>query len=138
MTNIRFAYLYRDAGNYKQYGGIILSNRDSLAVDAIEGRIRACLQDGGFFIARQVKVAEHFFDVMTADDHPWHEFVLVEETADPVCEDERDIAQFLAELEQAHRDGWDETDVPADLIQQIGKEQEALKRRLDDRGDKVP
>ena len=142
MTNIRFIYLYRDASNYKQHGEVILSNEKQLAVEEIDQQVRSLLSDGCFFIAQQVQIEERFFAVATEDDHPWHEFMQVEATADPVFdpvpEIKRDIAQFLEELKQAHETGWDETQVRADLIQQIEKEREALKRWLDDREGGMP
>ena len=135
---IRFAYLYRDAGNYKQHGEVILSNETRLTVEEVDKQIRSHLSDGSFFIARQVRVAERFFTVINDDDHPWHEYVQVEETTHPIFDplpgEGRDIAQFLKELEQAHRAGWDETQVREGLIQQIGREKQELKQRLDSRG----
>lgn len=135
MTNIRLVYLYRDASNYKQHGEVILSNEKQLSIEEIDAQIRALLSDGLFFIAGQVQLEERFFSVMNEDDHPWHEFVQVEATTDPtfdpIPEVKRDITQFMKELEQAHDSGWDETKVRADLIQQIEKEREALKRWLD-------
>jgi hypothetical protein len=142
MTNIRFIYLYRDASNYKQHGEVILSNETLLTVEEIDQTIRSLLSDGLFFIARQVQLEERFFAIVNEDDHPWHEYVKVEATTDstfdPVPESKRDIAQFLQELEQAHQAGWDETQVRADLIQQIEKEREALKCWLDDREGGMP
>ena len=142
MTNIRFIYLYRDASNYKQHGEAILSNETQLAVEEIDQQVRSHLSDGLFFIARQVQLEERFFAVVNEDDHPWHEFVQVEATTDPtfdpVPEAKRDIAQFLQGLEQAHHTGWDETQVRADLIRQIEKERDALKRWLDDREGGTP
>lgn len=142
MTNIRFAYLYRDASNYKQHGEVILSNETQRTVEEIDQQVRSHLSDGSFFIARQVQLEERFFTVVNEDDHPWHEFVQVEATADPVFdpvpEVKRDIEQFLQELEQAHSAGWDESQVCADLIQQIEKEREALKRWLDGREGGMP
>jgi hypothetical protein len=142
MTNIRFIYLYRDASNYKQHGEAILSNETQLAVEEIDQQVRSHLSDGSFFIAQQVQLEERFFTVVNEDDHPWHEFVQVESTTDPIFdpvpEIKRDIVQFLQVLEQAHRTGWDETQVRADLIQQIEKEREALKRWLDDREGGTP
>ena len=133
-TNIRFGYLYRDASNYKQHGEVILSNETLLAIEEIDQQIRSHLSDGSFFIARQVQLEERFFTVVNEDDHPWHEFVQVESTTDPIFdpvpEIKRDIAQFLQELEQAHQTGWDETQVREDINQQIKKEREALKRWL--------
>ena len=142
MTNIRFIYLYRDASNYKQHGEAILSNETQLAVEEIDQQVRSHLSDGSFFIAQQVQLEERFFTVVNEDDHPWHEFVQVESTTDPIFdpvpEIKRDIVQFLQVLEQVHNTGWDETQVRADLIQQIEKERAALKRWLDDREGGMP
>jgi len=142
MTNIRFVYLYRDASNYKQHGEVILSNEKQLSIEEIDTQVRALFSDGLFFIARQVQLEERFFAVVNEDDHPWHEYVQVEATADPtfdpIPEVKRDITQFMKELEQAHHSGWDETKVRDDLIQQIEKERDALKRWLDDRDSRTP
>ena len=142
MTNIRFIYLYRDASNYKQHGEVILSNETQMTLEEVDTQIRSVLSDGLFFIAQQVQLEERFFAVISEDDHPWHEFVQVESTTDPtfdpVPEVKRNLAQFLKELEQVHNTGWDETQVRADLIQQIEKEREALKRWLDDREGGTP
>jgi hypothetical protein len=139
--NILLAYLYRDASNYKQHGEVILSNETQRTVEEIDQTIRSLLSDGCFFIARQVQLEERFFAVISEDDHPWHEFVQVEATTDPtfdpVPEVKRDIAQFLKELEQVHSTGWDETQVRADLIQQIEKERQELKRWLDTKGEPI-
>jgi len=142
MTNIRFVYMYRDASNYKQHGEVILSNETLLTVEEVDNQIRSLLSDGLFFIARQVQVEERFFAVVSEDDHPWHEYVSVEATTDPtfdpVPEQQRDISKFLKELEQAHRSGWDETQVREDLIRQIEKERRELKRWLNEQGDGTP
>ena len=142
MTNIRFIYLYRDASNYKQHGEVIFSNETQMSLEEIDQTIRSHLSDGLFFIARQLQLEERFFAVISEDDHPWHEFVQVETTTDPAFDpvpaQKRDITQFLKELEQAHHAGWDESQVRADLIQQIEKERAALKRWLDDREGGTP
>ena len=141
MTNVRFVYMYRDASNYKQHGEVILPNETQRTVEEVDAQIRSLLSDGLFFIAQQVKIEERFFDVVSEDDHPWHEYVSVEATADPtfdpVPEKKRDIAQFLKELDQAHDSGWDEARVRDDLIQQIEKERQELKRWLASRGKEI-
>jgi len=142
MTNIRFVYMYRDASNYKQHGEVILPNETQRTVKEVDQQLHSFLSDGLFFIARQVQIEERFFAVVNEDDHPWHEYVSVEATTDPtfdpVPEEKRDITNFLKELEQAHHTGWDETQVRDDLIQQIEKERQELKRWLDTRGDGTP
>ncbi len=142
MTNVRFIYMYRDASNYKQHGEVILPNETQLTVEEVDTQIRSLLSDGLFFIARQVQVEERFFDVVSEDDHPWHEFVMVEATTDPafdpVPEEKRDISTFLKELDQAHRSGWDEKQVREDFIHQIEKERQELKRWLNEQRDGMP
>ena len=141
-NNIRFVYMYRDASNYKQHGEVILSNETLLTIEEVDKQIHSLLSDGLFFIARQVQVEERFFAVVSKDDHPWHEYVSVEATTDPafdpIPELQRDISNFLKELEQAHRSGWDETQVREDLIRQIEKERRELKRWLNEQGDGTP
>ncbi len=141
-NNIRFVYMYRDASNYKQHGEVILSNETLLTIEEVDKQIHSLLSDGLFFIARQVQVEERFFAVVSEDDHPWHEYVSVEATTDPafdpIPELQRDISKFLKELEQAHRSGWDETQVREDLIRQIEKERRELKRWLNEQRDGMP
>ena len=142
MTNLRFAYMYRDASNYKQHGEAIFSNEKQLPVDEVEKQIRACLNDGEYFIARQIHIEERFFDALYDDDHPWHEFVRVEATSapafDPESDHQRDIAEFLAELESAHSAGWDELKVREDLAKQLAKHKRVLKQRPESGREDLP
>jgi ribulose bisphosphate carboxylase small subunit len=140
--NIRFAYMYRDASNYKQHGEVIFSNEKQLSVNEIEKQIRSFLNDGEYFIARQIHLEERFFDTLYDDDHPWHEFVRLEATDDltfdPEPELKRDIAEFLVELENAHRAGWDEMNVREDLARQLSEQKRALKQRLESGAESLP
>jgi len=43
MPNIKFNYLYRDAGNYKHYGSVIFASPNDLSLLEIEIIIRAKL-----------------------------------------------------------------------------------------------
>ena len=88
-SNVSFKYLYRDASNYKLHGEAVFTNSTFMPIDEIEKQIRSCLKDGEFFIARQVNIEERFFDVLHKDDdHPWHEFNLVEITTEPAFDPE--------------------------------------------------
>lgn len=133
--NIRFTYMYRDASNYKQHGEVIFTNESRLPLNEIEKQIRSFLNDGEFFIARQIHLEERFFDALYDDDHPWHAFVGVEatddSTLDPDHEHKRDIAEFLSDLEKAHRAGWDEMNVREDLARQFTEQKRALKQKVD-------
>jgi len=77
----KFNYLYRDAGNYKQYGSVILDNPDNLSLEEIERQIRANLIDGEFFIPGKFNIPLiNSFPFDTELDHEWYEFEGVEET----------------------------------------------------------
>ena len=138
--NVSFKYLYRDASNYKSHGEAVFTNFTFIPIDEIEKQIRSCLKDGEFFIARQVNIEERFFDVLHEDDdHPWHEFNLVEMTTEPAFDPEnwhqhkhkRDITEFVAELEKAKRVGWDELKVRADVAGIQEKQKDKLKQTLE-------
>lgn len=72
-----FEYMYRDAGNFKTVGYLLLSGADPDA-DAV---IRSCLDWGDQFVAEQIGVPtlcqEHWesvSDVPSDLDHAFHEF----------------------------------------------------------------
>jgi hypothetical protein len=94
-TNIKFNYLYRDAGNYKIYGEEIFSNPDGISVQEIETKIKAALIDGEFFEPEVWGIKPLRFDEWNDDlDHGWNEFESVEETNDGQ-RDMRSITQFI-------------------------------------------
>ena len=73
--NIRMEYLYRDAGNYKSWGAVVVANApDPLALDDIEARARAALIDSGWFIASAAGLPELRGDEWDDElEHDWHE-----------------------------------------------------------------
>ena len=137
--NISFQYLYRDASNYKQRGEAVFTNRTCLSLTDIEAQIRACLKDGKYFIARQINIEERFFDALYDDDHPWHEYERIEATTlapfDPdnwsQHQHRRDITEFIADLEQAHKAGWDEMYVRVDVKNLLERQKADLRRKLE-------
>jgi hypothetical protein len=73
-----FEYLYRDGGNFKTHGRLLLDGWD----EAAEGIIRKCLEWGDQFVAEQIGVPslcnEHWESVGEGPsdlDHAFHEFV---------------------------------------------------------------
>ena len=73
-----FEYMYRDAGNFKAFGSLILDAEISAAGEAL---VLNRLESGEFFIAEQVGVpplCEALYASSggpTQADHCWHEFV---------------------------------------------------------------
>jgi hypothetical protein len=109
MDNIRFQYLYRDAGNYKKRGTVIFSNPEGLDVQAIAN----CLLDAflpGLFIARQIRIPEVFLTQeypLSSDDHRFHEFCSIESTPEPPSDEPgRSAEEFVIEVVREAERGW--------------------------------
>ena len=73
-----FEYVYRDAGNFKTAGRLLLSGQDAHA----EGVIRRCLEWADQFVAEQIGVpalCEAHWESVGEDpsdlDHAFHEFL---------------------------------------------------------------
>lgn len=95
--NIKFNYLYRDAGNYKTYGSIIFSNPHRLSINIILEKIEQFFVDAECFNPSDLKIhaLKHSdFDYDSELDHSWNEFESIEET-DEEATDNRTINEFL-------------------------------------------
>ena len=84
-------YMYRDAGNYKAWGKLLLSGSVS---EQDNDNLIQCLESGQFFVAEQVGVPTLYKELWqlnggpNKDDHGWHEFVELRlATADEIRED---------------------------------------------------
>ena len=106
-----FDYVYRDAGNFKAFGTVILKGRLGAADREL---IRSRLSSREFFIAEQVGVSPlynelyHWSGGRTDSDHCWHEFLSFREAA-PTDKDSKVItsAEFVRRF--AAVKCWDET-----------------------------
>ncbi|MGA2429480.1 MAG: hypothetical protein ABSH13_13355 [Candidatus Acidiferrum sp.] len=110
MENVKFNYLYRDAGNYKNWGEIVFSNPDRRSINAMTKALADAFLQDGIFVAHQIRVPEIFlFDTgdATSDDHCFHEFDAVESTLEhPTDRHRRSISEFVAEVESQAKRGW--------------------------------
>lgn len=74
-NNLKFEYLYRDAGNYKQFGQIVMLNPSKLDLKTATSKIKDKLIDGEFFDPSKVRVPKlEVFDFNPEIDHEWYEF----------------------------------------------------------------
>lgn len=97
-NNIKFNYLYRDAGNYKVFGEIIFTNHDSKSLEDIELDIRKNLIEGEFFIPEKWNIPKLSFEDYSVElDHDYNEFESVEFTIDNPTEN-CDISDFLIQI----------------------------------------
>lgn len=110
MNNIKFKYLYRDAGNYKKRGGVVFSDPDDLAIGAITKALQRSFLADGLFIAHQIRIPEVFLsadDGVTEDDHCFHEFDSVEVSSEvPNDMHRRSIREFIVEVMREGNRGW--------------------------------
>lgn len=108
--NTRFSYLYRDAGNYKKSGRVVFSNPDNLRPILIEKALRQSLSEECLFVASQIRVPECFLYARgdaNSDDHCFHEFEQVDETAEETDDlHQRSISQFVEEVKRQAKLGW--------------------------------
>lgn len=87
--------MYRDAGNYKQYGSVVFARQTDMEIAEVEKAIRSRLIDEMYFVAGEWGVpALHAYAYDEDLDHGWHEFVGVEETED-AAGDGRTMEGFL-------------------------------------------
>lgn len=86
MANIKFAYVYRCGGNYKNYKEVVFDNPDNVDVVELEVLIGSKLYDGMWFYVDQWLLPDMHFGTWDNElDHTWHEFESVtftEESAD--------------------------------------------------------
>ncbi|MEO7211667.1 hypothetical protein [Mucilaginibacter sp.] len=85
MPNIKFNYLYRDAGNYKNYGSVVFANPDNISLLDLEIFIRANLIEEQWFYNHLWHVPDLHFGTWDNElDHTYHEFESIEYTDEPV------------------------------------------------------
>jgi hypothetical protein len=83
MPNIKFHYLYRDAGNYKNFGSVVLVNPENLSLAEFENRLRANLIDDIWFYAEDWGLP-NLRPHLTIHDPTWHELLSIEFTDDEI------------------------------------------------------
>ena len=113
-ANVKFTYLYRDGGNWKNWGEVIFSNNGAHAVSDIEGKVRHWIVEQEVFVAHQVRLCELFpaAQDLSIHDHCYHEFYSVETTLEPADDFwNRDISELLVEFQEVSRSGWGAFDI---------------------------
>ncbi|SDI09838.1 hypothetical protein ACRQ5D_09060 [Mucilaginibacter sp. P25] len=99
MPNIKFNYLYRDGGNYKNFNSIVFNNPQNILLPALEELIRSKLISQHWFYADQWQVADLHFDSWDNElDHTFHEFESVEYTNE-AADSGMDLASFMCILQ---------------------------------------
>ena len=103
--NICFQYLYRDAGNFKNWGEVVFSNRNNHDARQLEKQARNVLIDSEFFVADKADIPSlQFQEYIEPLDHDWHEFHSFQLSTDkPNDPCSRDIVVFIESLRDASK-----------------------------------
>lgn len=98
--NVKFEYLYRDSGNYKNFGKVICENKNRESIEKLSTQIRAKLLDELYFKAKSSHLLDlHFGNFDEELDHDWHEFEKITETDEPANDfKKRDIKDLINDL----------------------------------------
>lgn len=102
--NVRFEYLYRDAGNFKNWGEVVFANPRNLSADRVAAVVEKALHiDGLYFVASELNVPDlHFAERNEKLDHDWHEVHAFLATDDaPNDPQGRTFEEFIALLQGA-------------------------------------
>ena len=89
--NLKFFYLYRDEGNYKDFGELIFSNPSGSSPEAASERLRAQLIDGEYFYPKEWGVPLICGEAWLEN---WYEFVDFSVTEEAAT-DKRTIVDFI-------------------------------------------
>lgn len=111
VANASLSYMYRDGGNYKRWGSVTFQGAPTLDLTT---RLAKALNQREYFIPKQVRIppmfsypTEHAYDAEL--DHQWHEVIQIEDVTDaPDDVLMRTFEDFVLEVEQAARVGWQE------------------------------
>lgn len=104
--NVRFVYLYRDAGNFKNWGEVVFANPRNIHADRVAAMAEKVLRiDGFYFVASEVNVPDLRFPERNGNlDHDWHEVHAFQATNDaPNDSQGRDVEAFIELLQRASR-----------------------------------
>ena len=98
LTNLKFEYLYRDAGNYKQFGSMVFENPSGITAEEATELIRSKLIDGQYFESSKGDVPIiHVYAYHPDLDHGWYEFEQLSETAE-VSKPQREFDEFIKDF----------------------------------------
>lgn len=102
MASIKFEYLYRDEGNYKEYGEVIFSNPNEIPQHVIQRIIEENLIEGSWFDPDEwgiPRFSYHEVSLYGINDFLWYEFVEVSTISNTIASD-RKIDDLLISIPQ--------------------------------------
>jgi hypothetical protein len=101
---IRFWYMYRDSGNFKQHGAVAFSNPNNRSLKEIESGIRKYLIEGECFCHKEWQLPDlHFIKegsppFMKKVRYPYHEYIGIKLVENPQYLPVESIDDFLERI----------------------------------------
>lgn len=96
--NVKLNYMYRDGGNYKQFGEVVFENPEEISIESATQKLKEKLIQDAFFVAEDWKLPSlRVYAYDPEIDHGWHEFEEFEETNE-VLSDSRTLGEFLESI----------------------------------------
>jgi hypothetical protein len=106
--NIALEYLYRDCGNFKNYGKVVFANQRNLSAKEIHENLFSTVMAEPFFRASDLGLPDLYFKDFPYDpelDHESHEYYRVSGTKERTNDAaDRDITDLLMAIEKKYRD----------------------------------
>lgn len=95
--NVCVEYLYRDGGNFKNWGEVIFSNHAGIEISSLKEEIKKALISEEFFVAEELGIPTLYFGEFDEElDHGWHEFGSISPcNENPIGRVDRDIQDVL-------------------------------------------
>ncbi len=95
--NIRMEYLYRDAGNYKNWSEVVFANPTNIPIKRVQKMVGDALFERQYFDARSAGLPDlHFLECSLELDHDWHELHGLADTDDqPSDSSARSVEQLI-------------------------------------------
>ena len=95
-SNLKFEYLHRNFGNYKEFGQLIFPNQNNLEITKATFILKNKLIDGEYFYPSQVGVP-NFIKYNFNLEMDWYEFIKFSYTSENPTE-KKDIETFLSDF----------------------------------------
>jgi hypothetical protein len=96
--NVKFTYLYRDAGNYKTWYDVVFPNRTGKTAEQLTEEIKKHLISGAYFDQALAPFPLEYEAAYDPElDHTWLEFHSFEEV-DEIPQTKEDVMTFIQKL----------------------------------------
>lgn len=104
LKAIKFNYLFRDCGNYKYWGEVVLQNDSDQPLEIVEAEIREKLDCDCYFLPSEFRFPTLFFDgagYRVEIENAFYELHCLEATdEEPNDIHGRTLTQFLSEIKE--------------------------------------